>query len=502
MGNNQKDNFIEMRNKILVLLFSCSLSFSQPSLIWVREYDSGFNDYAQAVATDANGDIIVTGASYNGTNFDCFTIKYNPLGDTLWTRRFDTGASDVAKDVAIDSVGNIVIAGSSCVDSVHDYLLLKYDSSGNLIWARRYQTGLDNFSTGVAVDAFQNIIITGYGFNGNDYDYLTIKYSPFGDTIWCRRFDRGVNDIGMDVSIDPNNNIIVTGSSCDTLTALFLAFTIKYSENGDTIWTRRFIYPAPGTPTYAYGVVADNDSNIIMACVSLFGAPQDIRLIKYASSGDTIWTLRFDQGWYIYFFRPRDITVDTANNIFVTGESKRDLYWSYNFQTYKFSPEGDSLWIVDYQFGLNDPDEFGYGVAVDLMGNIYVTGYYDNGNNYDYLTLKYNESGFIAEANKFENLQPQELIVYPNPFQNHCVIRYALSSEDYASEGIATIKIFDTYGCLIKSFSPTTNYSLPNTLVWFGDDNSGQRVASGVYFIHLETSDRKILWKGKVVKLK
>src|SRR5258706_123636 len=59
---------------------------------WVHRYNGPANgyDYAYAVAVDVSGNVIVTGSSENGTNYDVegYTAKY-AAGDSalLWEKR-------------------------------------------------------------------------------------------------------------------------------------------------------------------------------------------------------------------------------------------------------------------------------------------------------------------------------------------------------------------------------------------------------------------------------
>jgi len=490
MEFDKEDYSIKMSLKILI---SVSLllyfAFSQPSIVWVKEYDSGFNDYAQSVATNNSSNIIVTGASYNGTDFDCLTIKYTASGDTLWTRRFDSGGSDIAKDVTIDNSGNIIIMGSSRLDAIYDYLIIKYDSLGNLIWTRRYQNGSDNFGMAIDADAEQNIIITGYTDNGNNYDYLTVKYSPSGDTIWSRRYDAFSNDIADDVTVDSDGNVIVTGSSYDSVIPAFTSVTIKYNLSGDTLWTRQYIHWA-NFDLYAYGLADDSDKNIIVMsiCVPM---PGHFYVIKYTPTGDTLWQL--DDGYYGYI--PRDIAVDLSNNIFIAGEQKPS--WdSYDFRTGKFSPDGDTVWYIEYQDNHDEQDEFACGVTVDLSGNIIVTGYADNDNDYDYLTVKYTEEGFIQE--KLLSVLSGDLRCFPlspNPFKSQIQIKYSL-----VKHGCIKINVYDISGRLVRNLLNQNLQEGVRTAVWDGEAEAGRQVPSGVYFVRLETPNKSIT--KKIIKLK
>ncbi len=100
-----------------------------------------------------------------------------------------------------------------------------------------------------------------------------------------------------------------------------------------------------------------------------------------------------------------------------------------------------------------------------------------------------------------------QLLVYPNPFRNHLVIQYALSTIDYAPEGVASsqrsvvsIKIFDISGRLVKSFLLATDYCLLNTLIWDGSDDSGRRLPAGVYFVQLESCNSRTVKKVVMIK--
>jgi len=483
-----------MNKLIFISLFLHCFAFSQVSLTWVKEYNAGFDDYAQAVATDNESNIVVGGVSYNGTDFDCLTVKYNSSGDTLWTKRFDSGGSDIAKDVAIDNSGNIIIAGSSRLDNIYDYLIIKYDCSGNLIWVRRYQNGLDNLGMAVDIDNNQDIIVTGYANNGVDYDFLTIKYSPAGDTIWSRWYDAGFNDISDDVGIDSEGNVIVGGSSYDSITQMFTALVIKYNSNGDSLWAKQYLPPGY-YDFYMYGLDVDGADNIVIAGATNYCIYR-LFMVKYMPSGDTVWSC--NEEWF-YEFRPRDITIDSSNNIYVTGifNKQHDIY-SYDFRAGKFSPNGESLWVVTYPGGINEPNEFSYGIAVDLFGNIYITGYKDNGSDFDYLTVKYSEAGSIAEASDVYDF-PQGLQLntpYPNPFNNHTCISFKSQNVEHAN-----IMICNAVGQMVKQFTHLTNHqSLFHHVIWSGEDDNGRQVPSGVYFVRLETPNKSIT--KKIIKLK
>ncbi|OGC93485.1 MAG: hypothetical protein A2142_05245 [candidate division Zixibacteria bacterium RBG_16_48_11] len=152
---------------------------------WQKTYNGpgNSNDEAKALAVDADGNVYVTGYSVgSGTNEDYATIKYRSNGDTAWVRRYDGPESnhDEATAIAIDNAGNVYVTGQSYSSSTGwDYATVKYDSSGNQCWVQKYNgpAGINDVALGIAANNFGNVYITGYSDGGGtSYDYATIKY--------------------------------------------------------------------------------------------------------------------------------------------------------------------------------------------------------------------------------------------------------------------------------------------------------------------------------------
>lgn len=58
--------------------------------IWTNRYDGfGGDDQATALALDGDGNIFVSGYSWNGSFYDFLTIKYAATGVMLWSNRYD-----------------------------------------------------------------------------------------------------------------------------------------------------------------------------------------------------------------------------------------------------------------------------------------------------------------------------------------------------------------------------------------------------------------------------
>jgi flagellar hook assembly protein FlgD len=90
--------------------------------------------------------------------------------------------------------------------------------------------------------------------------------------------------------------------------------------------------------------------------------------------------------------------------------------------------------------------------------------------------------------------------VYPNPFSNKTKIKFSITqfSTTVSPSGL---KIYDVTGRLVKNFVlPTSNFSLPTSLIWDGTDDAGRPVTAGVYFLNFIVGDYKKIEKAILLR--
>jgi uncharacterized delta-60 repeat protein len=106
----------------------------------------------------------------------------------------------------------------------------------------------------------------------------------------------------------------------------------------------------------------------------------------------------------------RALAVDVDGNVYVTGISGTGR--SADFATVKFNCNGERLWASRYGAHSNSEDG-GAALAVDREGSIYVAGYSSIGNNNDYLLLKYSAAGSRLWAARYN--QPGNTDIWSAP---------------------------------------------------------------------------------------
>jgi len=379
------------------IFFSVLPVLAQVDTAWIRRYNGPWNDYdyASAVAVDPLGNVYVTGYSWgSGTAYDYATIKYAPNGDTLWVRLYNGPRNDhdYANALTLDSAGNVYVTGrSEGSGTYYDYATIKHAPNGDTLWVRRYNAPGDNRdeARAIAVDKSGNVYVTGAA---NGY-FATIKYAPNGDTLWVR-LETGFTGGGggaNDLAVDEVGNVHVTGW-VSPRSYIEDYVTIKYSPNGETLWSNHY----DGTGFYskdrANALAVDYSGNVYVTGQSQgSGTSYDYATIKYAPNGNALWVRRYN-GSGNYDDRAFALELDSVGNVYVTGQSQGSGTY-YDYTTIKYAPNGDTLWVRRYD-GPGNYDDRAYALALDSAGNVYVTGLSEgNGTDYDYATVKYSPTG-------------------------------------------------------------------------------------------------------------
>ncbi|MEI6948749.1 SBBP repeat-containing protein [Paraflavisolibacter sp. H34] len=365
---------------------------------WVARFNGTGNGYdaAKGLAVDASGNVHVAGNSWGqGSGPDFLSVKYGGDGTQKWVKRENgTGnGSDRPAALALDGSGNVLITGSGSVlddyadEPLADYLTVKYNADGNRKWEKRYNGPADgnDQATALAADNAGNVYVTGYSRgNGTRTDYATIKYNPEGTQLWAARYN-GVGDntdSAHAIAVDANGNVYVTGVS-------YLAFaTIKYDKYGVQKWVAR--YTGPGNINHAPSLTVDALGNVYISGTSGGGSTfYDYATIKYNNNGVQQWAARYN-GPANGNDRVKAIAVDVLGNVYVTGQSE-GLITGSDYTTIKYDKNGLQKWVARFD-GENNTDEAN-ALALDGGGNVLVTGKSWKNGHFNFTTLKYDTNG-------------------------------------------------------------------------------------------------------------
>jgi hypothetical protein len=382
---------------------------------WSTYYGGSSIDYAVGMASNASGDVVITGVTrsmnfpvtngafqtVNAGDSDLFIVKFNSLGQRLWSTYYGGSGSDEGRGVIIDREGNIVIIGvtnslnfpvSPGAQQIsnagnYDAFILKFNSAGQRIWATFIGGSGDDRCMGITADNSGSFFITGYT-NSNDfpvsptafqlnnagfYDAFVVKINSNGQRKWSSYYGGSSLDAADGIAMCNNGKIIITGYSLSSDFPVspggFQTFNAGYTDaffvSLDTAGSRMWATYYGGTDyDYGYGGISIDSNNNIFAC-----------------------------GW------TQSINFPVTSNAFQLSNAG-----GYDVYLLKFDNLGDRQWAT-YYGGSND--DKGEGVIADNSGNVFFTGYTNslnfpvipgtlqpvNAGGYDAFIVKFNKLG-------------------------------------------------------------------------------------------------------------
>jgi len=431
-------------SSVFLLVCTALTGFAQtPTWYWAKGAGLTGEDFGYSVALDNAGNSYATGSYTSATitfgsvtlmnagGGDAFLVKYDAAGTVLWAKNIGSTAGEVGHAVAVDASGNCFVAGwftSSTLPFVSttlnatsgaDIFIAKYDPAGTELWARSAGGSGTDLCNGLAVDPSGNVIAAGR-FTGTTAvfgstiltntsagtnDIFMAQYNGAGTLTWAINIGGANDELGECVETDGSGNIYLTGafnspsvsfgsqsvSNVGTATNMFIA---KYDNSGNITWAKS----AGGTGLESgYGVAVDKSGNVIVA--GYFESPSvtigsstltnagysDVFLVKYDATGTVLWASgaggQYDDAGL-------SVAVDTIGEIYLTGKfSSTSITFGADVLTNNSAGTQD-LFVVKYDAPGNalwtvrtgfNGDEIGSDIVVGQNGNVYVVGIFNSG---------------------------------------------------------------------------------------------------------------------------
>jgi uncharacterized delta-60 repeat protein len=538
----------------LLFLASSRISFSQQD--WIKNFGGIGDDKAYAITVDKFGYIYVTGyLTTSGANTQIVTYKLRSAdGSTVWSRIYNgpTNIDDRAYAIKIDKLNNVIVAGyTTAVGTHHDFTTIEYNSDGVQQWVYSYNAPLngDDEAHALVCDDSSNVYVTGFITNVGT-DYYTAKYNKYGIPQWAQVYNGTANgeDKAYAIAIDKYSNIYVTGYTRDTGSG-FDYTTIKYNTNGVQQWVKTYNGTGNGEDK-AYAITIDKLGSIYVTGYSMgINSSFDIVTLKYDSTGNNIWTERYD-GTGHSEDKAYAITVDSMNNVYVTGSSRHDtVSGTEDYVIIKYNgSNGDSMWVQRYgsigkggpsiPYSINIPknnsavfvtgsswtdsikrmdiatvkyslngeylqddringsgngDDVALMIASDTLGNIFLTGYESiSGDSNDIFVNKYHLGSLIGITTISTEIPAHFKLYqnYPNPFNPATKIKFEISTAS-----IVKLKIYDILG---REVTTLLNKYLNSGV--YETDFSTPNLSSGVYFYELSAQNFRDVKKLVIIK--
>lgn len=143
------------------------------------------------------------------------------------------------------------------------------------------------------------------------------------------------------------------------------------SDSVEQAWVSHYAsgawFPGNDTPT---DIVTDRLGNIyVTGQIQNQLSGTDYYTVKYNTEGEFVWGAVYSTGTSN---TPQAVQVDMEGNVYVTGYSQGiDTYFDY--ATVKYDISGTLQWVARYDGPENSVDQ-AHDLAMDSAGNVYVTG--------------------------------------------------------------------------------------------------------------------------------
>lgn len=398
-------------NQILIidpLIYSTYLGGNNNETVTSITVDASGNSYTTGETTSINYHTTLGVFQTTLIGNDIFVSKLNAMGTALIYSTFIGGSgAEIGESITLDNLGNAYITGKttssdynvtagafqSIYEGNNDVFVTKLNATGTALLYSTLIGGSDGEEgRSITIDASGNAYIAGYSGSTN-YD---ITPSSFQIT-----FGGGYRDAFV-------TKLNATG------TALLFSTYIGGSKDDEI---RSIAIDAIGN-SYVTGYTTSTDYDITPGSFQTMspGGPDNKAFItKLNASGNALVYSTYiggsahDQG--------NSIAIDASGNAYITGETtstnydvtsgafQMSLQGSVDVFVSKLNPLGNAL-IYSTYIGGNDGDG-GTGIAIDGIGNAYITGWtyssnYDCtidayqstfGGNYDAFVTKLNATG-------------------------------------------------------------------------------------------------------------
>ena len=361
---------------------------------WVNSTGSVGTYDSTASVLDNNENLIVVSNTLNSSNnTDVLVTKYDPDGIVLWQTTFDgsSNGNDYAVQVKVNSNNDIFVASTIYGTSNNDFGILKYNTSGTLLWSNTWNgsaNGID-IPTDIDIDDNGNIyLVGGTEASNNMSDYAIVKFKDDGTFDWNTNYDyNNLHDGATSIKFD-NNSVIVTGASASTVTEWDFATLKINASTGAILNTERTTITGAGLDN-ALAVATDLNNNIYITGYIELNENRNIQTVKLNSSFNLEWIRNFNGA---YEDIANDIAVDALGNVFVTGSTENEN-GGKDCITIKYNSQGVQLWVekIGSSGGMDIAKSEKLAITSD-GGAVIVGSLEQNGNN-NFIIVKYDANG-------------------------------------------------------------------------------------------------------------
>jgi hypothetical protein len=365
---------------------------------------------------------------------DTFVTKMNATGSALIYSTYLGGSgADGGRSIVIDSSNNAYITGQTSSTNfptsapfqaanggTSDAFVTKLNAAGSGLTYSTYLGGSGNdYGLGLAIDSSNNVYLSGQTLStnfptsspfqaangGGSGDAFIAKMNTSGSALTYSTYLGGSGDeFGIGIALDSSNNVYLTGNTTSTnfptasplqgsTAGLTDTFITKLNAAGSALTYSTYL--GGSAQDFGVGIAVDTGGSAYISGyttstnfpttspfqASKAGGSYDIFVTKLNSAGSArIYSTYLGGSGDEYSY---GIAVDTYGNAYLDGYTDSTNFpvssaiqstnaGSNDAFVTKFNSAGSALTYSTYLGGSSN--DFGYGLAIDITGNAFVTG--------------------------------------------------------------------------------------------------------------------------------
>ncbi len=242
--------------------------------LWSKRFGNSSAQEALDVAVDPFGNVLMVGQFLGTINFgganltslglDVFVAKFDPVGSHVWSKRFGSTLAQSAQSVATDALGNVYLTGTfkNAIDfgggvltsaGEDDAFLAKLDAAGNHLWSKRFgDAAAGQAAKSVTIGPSQRVSIGGFFRGSVDFgsgalisagleDGFIAQFTATGTSEWSARYGDAAAQSVEAVASDPLGDGLLAGKFAGQID--FGGGTLTSTGADDAFLTRLNAWP-------------------------------------------------------------------------------------------------------------------------------------------------------------------------------------------------------------------------------------------------------------------
>jgi PKD repeat protein len=414
-----------------------------------------------------------------------YTLYLDPIPIMEWGTYYGGIGNETGYGITTDQNENVYVTGESTSSSAiatsgaHQSSLkgnlngfiLKFNSFGQRLWGTYYGGIGFTECRNISIDQIGNIYVCGRtnSFSsiatlgahqpsfGGDHDAFIVKFNSSGQRIWGTYYGGTNMEFCHDVETDQNGNVFIIGHTespsaiatfgahQETFNGVYDAFIVKFNSLGQRLWGT---YYGGNTNEWGISIATDKNGNVFGtghtqsssniatsgAHQPSFGGDYDAFIVKFSSSGQRIWGTYYGGTGDDFGF---GVATDHNGSVYLTGKTNSITGIATLGSHQTSHGVGENVFIVKFNslgkriwgtYYCGNKNDFGRCVAIDHNGNVYLAGGTNSSSGFS--TLDAYQKSFKGKTDAF-------VVKFNSSGQRIWGTYYGGSEHDYCN-GIAT----------------------------------------------------------------